>query len=321
MQSTDYPNYFHETLPPYRCGRSHPAAMLLTILMIMTGCAMAPGHSSDHTGSPVSPYQPGDIIHAQSGKIVSFETLIEDLASVKIVYVGEQHNNADHHTIQTQVIRALQERHSSLKIGMEMFDRSYQRILDEWSSGSLERQAFIEKSHWYANWKYDFGLYAGILDIISEYRIPLIALNIPFHIPAKIAVGGLDNLRPEERRYLPNKIDTANADHRAYVKSVHDQHQIPGRENFEFFYSAQCVWEDAMAEAVAGHLAGGPMIVLAGNGHIVRKFGIPDRVFSRSGASYRTIYPLIDGQQVDASYGDYIWITPKPSRFNLKKHT
>ena len=86
-------------------------------------------------------------------------------------------------------------------------------------------------------------------------------------------------------------------------------HRLKGRENFEYFYAAQCTWEDTMAETIAGNLNHRKMIVLAGNGHIVRKFGIPNRVFSRTRAPFKTLYLAPVGSTVELSYGDYIWIT------------
>jgi uncharacterized iron-regulated protein len=110
------------------------------------------------------------------------------------------------------------------------------------------------------------------------------ALNVPFYIPSRIRVGGLDSLSKTDRMHLPDIIDTTNADHRAYLEEIFNLHAFSGRDKFEFFYEAQCTWEDAMADAVAENLGSGKMVVLAGNGHIIRKFGIPNRAFARSHA-------------------------------------
>ncbi len=66
----------------------------------------------------------------------------------------------------------------------------------------------------------------------------------------------------------------------------------------------------AMAASIARNLGDRSMVVLAGNGHIVHKFGIPERAFNLTGASYRTVYLAPAGETVDLSYGDYIWVTP-----------
>ena len=65
-----------------------------------------------------------------------------------------------------------------------------------------------------------------------------------------------------------------------------------------------------MAQSIAHGIKNDKMIVLTGNGHIIRKFGIPNRVFSRIKAPFKTIYPAPSGSEVELSYADYIWVTP-----------
>jgi len=49
------------------------------------------------------------------------------------------------------------------------------------------------------------------------------------------------------------------------------------------------------------------MVVLAGNGHIQFKYGIPERAFKRNSAPYLTIYQASVGEEVDPSIADFIW--------------
>ena len=64
-----------------------------------------------------------------------------------------------------------------------------------------------------------------------------------------------------------------------------------------------------MAESMALNLEDDQMIVRAGNGHIIRKFGIPDRAFNRTGSSFRTIVLIPAGSEAELSFADYIWET------------
>ena len=264
-------------------------------------------------------FLPGTIISTKTGKPVSFEALVSELAKVQVIYIGEQHTNSHHHDIQLKVIRELFQMDPQIKIGMEMFDRTYQPILDQWSNGKMDRLQFLQKTHWYANWKFKFELYHEILDFIKERRIHLVGLNIPFHIPRKIATGGIRSLSADDTKHLPQHIDTSNAFHRAYVKEVFKNHLVRGRENFEFFYMAQCVWEEIMAESIALNLKGGRMIVLAGNGHIIKKFGVPDRAYHHTRAAFKTIYPASSGSVAERSYADYIWVTPGDKKHAVRK--
>jgi uncharacterized iron-regulated protein len=252
----------------------------------------------------------GQIISGASGAPVTFDEMLADLAQCHVVYVGEIHTDTVHHEIQLEILKGLLSRHPRVAVGMEMFDFTYQIVLDQWSAGQLTQEAFLEKTHWYANWRFDFTLYQPILDIIRQKGIPLFGLNIPFHIPPKVRIGGIDSLLGCDRQDLPPRIDTSIAAHRAYLETIFKEHAFHAQADFEFFYQAQCVWEDTMAASIARSLSDRLMMVLAGNGHIVHKFGIPERAFSLTGASYRTVYLAPAGETVELSYGDYIWVTP-----------
>lgn len=275
--------------------------------------------TSDNRRSGAPEYAPGTIIAASTGAPVSLETLTEDLAATPVVYVGETHNDPTHHAVQLTVLQRLSAAGRPLTIGMEMFDRSYQRVLDDWTAGRLDWQAFLAASHWYANWRYPDGLYKDILVFAREHAIPVAGLNIPFHIPAKISIGGTQSLTATDREWLPEEIDTTDARHRAYVQKVFDSHRIPGRENFDHFYEAQCVWEDTMAETVARYAVNDrTMVVVIGNGHIVNRYGVPDRARRRTGLPYRTVIPVTAGREFDLTEGDYFWITEPPPNTNRR---
>jgi uncharacterized iron-regulated protein len=267
-----------------------------------------------------TPLAAGSILDSTRGEIISFSQLIQRLSQVRVVYVGEQHTDPNHHEIQLRIIRALVENGENVRVGMEMFDHTYAAVLDQWSAGKLDWKGFLKKTHWYANWKYDDGLYRDILEFIRKRQLKLVGLNIPFWIPPKIATGGLDSLSAFERAQLPQTIDITQAEHRAYVKEIYDFHHFKGRDDFEDFYAAQCAWEDGMAQAVADHLDHATMVVLAGNGHIKGKYGIPDRAFQRTRAPFATVYPTAPGAPLSRTDADFIWVTPAAEKGRPRMH-
>lgn len=277
------------------------------IALILPGCATMP-ENLEISGMEKT-FPPDTIVDTASGQSISFETMMAELNKATIVYVGERHNNAAHHDIQLRILDRMHSFHPDLSVGMEMFAHTYQPVLDKWSQGAFTEAQFIEKTHWYANWKFDFALYRDLLAFMKENRIPLIGLNVPFHIPLKIAVGGIDNLLPAEKAHLPESISMSNPKHREYVKSIFQHHRHTGLTNFEYFYAAQCVWEDAMAETLTRNLNSGPFLVFAGNGHLRHHYGIPLRAHQRRSAPYRIVIPMASGNTVDPSIADYIWVT------------
>jgi len=253
------------------------------------------------------------IISARTGQPVTFEAMLEDLDGVRVIYVGETHINSHHHLIQKRLVEALHQQHPDLTVGMEMFDHRYDPVLAQWSAGQLDSEAFIEKTHWYvrrSGWGYNFELYAPIFEVVQTKGLRLVGLNVPGWIQPKISASGLANLLPDERRMLAAEIDTGNEDHRAYVEAIFNDNPHHKIKSFEYFYEAQCAWEDTMAESIARKLAAGPMVVVIGNGHIQYKYGVPNRAYDRNPVPFRTVYLASVGAEVDLDLADYIWVTP-----------
>jgi len=301
-----------ETIRPatgWFAGKWGYSGVGLLILLFLWGCAVTP-QKLKIEGKPDA-FDEGTIISFQKETAVSFQQLLKDIATSRVIYVGEIHTNQEHHKIQLKVIQALFKKFPDLAVGMEMFDHSYQAVLDQWSAGKLDQEDFLKKAHWYANWRFDFSLYKDILDFIKENHLRLVGLNIPGHIPPKIREGGIENLRDDEKKHLPQQSGLSNPSHRDYVQKVFENHRhhFRGEVEFENFYAAQSVWEDTMAEAVAENLNNDVMVVLAGNGHIQFKYGIPIRAFEWTGAAFTTIYPASAGSTVEPGIADYIWVT------------
>jgi len=292
------------------------SASLTIFIFFICGCMTTPKQLKLKDTSLAFPA--GTIINLQNRQTLSFEELIDSLKKTRVIYIGENHADQSHHQVQLKIIQALFKSYPDLAVGMEMFDQTYQPILKRWSAGELEQDVFLQKTHWYANWRHRYSLYSDILDFIKEKHIRLVGLNIPFHLPRKISIGGSDSLSPEEKKYLPQHIDTTDPDHRAYLKKIFSHHRIPGRTNFEYFYEAQCVWEDLMAEAIARHQSASPMIILVGNGHIVHKYGVPNRAHNRTQAPFKTIYLASAGAEIEPSVADFVWVTPAQTR---RKHS
>lgn len=274
--------------------------------LFLAGCVVMRPMGSGPSAAESAP--PTVILSGSTGQPVSFEAMLADLLTAAVVYVGEKHTSAAHHAVQLQLLRVLHLQSPRLAVAMEMFDRSYQSVLDLWSEGRLDEDGFLRRTHWYANWRFDYALYREILDYVRDHRLRLVALNLPFNIPPKIRVGGIEHLSPYEKGFLPVEIDTTFAAHREFAQKIFGMHDFKSGVRFEDFYLAQCVWEDVMAESVSAITGADRVVVLAGNGHIQYRYGIPERAFKRNGLAYRTVYQASPGEDVDPAIADYIFL-------------
>ena len=289
--------------------------MFLTFLSIMSACSvmrpsMPPLASIE--GKP-GHFFAGRIINTNDGKAISFDLLIDLLTTNDLIFIGEVHNNADHHLIETQILQALMMRNKRLTVAMEFFDESDQPALDRYMQGAVTEEKFLKDVNWDKKWAFDYHFYRPLMLLAKEKAQNLLAVNAPGNIVKKVAGSGLKSLNAQERNQLAKKIDLNNKDHRAYLNEIYRKHQHDILKNFEYFYEAQCAWEDTMAENLAADIKkyNEQIVVFAGNGHIVNKFGIPERTQKRAPVRMATVmlYPLTERTTIKKGIADYVWLT------------
>jgi uncharacterized iron-regulated protein len=210
--------------------------------------------------------------------------IIPQLATKRVVFVGESHDRFDHHLNQLEIIRRLHLLHSDLVIAMEYFQQPFQSYLDQYIAGALTEKELLKNTEYFDRWRFDYRLYRPILRYAKQHTIPLLALNVPREITSKVGQSGLASLTDKERQAIPEVIDESDADYRRRLKEVFDQHPGSRVRSFERFLQVQLLWDEGMAERAATYLRNHPrhrMVVLAGSGHLVYGSGIPKRLTKR----------------------------------------
>jgi len=299
---------------------------LFVISLFLNGCStkmpkMPPLASID--GIP-GHFGKGRIIDLKEGKSISFEQLIDQLQPKELIFVGEVHDNPEHHLIQVQILQALMARYGPLTVAMEFFDETRQPVLDRYMEEEVSETVFLRDVDWDKSWSFPYHFYRPIIFLSKQKGRALLGINAPHNIVRKVARSGLDSLTPEERDQVAKEINLDNQPHRDYLSEVFKKHSRHHQlKNFDYFYQAQCVWEETMAENIARYLTDnkGKMVVFAGNGHITDRFGMPERVLRRLQVSLATIvlYPLTDRTIMNEEMADYIWLTGDSSAGRFMK--
>jgi len=302
--------------------------LILVYGVLFSGCAgkVALPPWASKISMMKAPIGPEEIFRLPEGDPITFVQLFKDLDTTRVIFMGESHDQIEHHQIQLRMIHALVAEGKNVVIGMEMFERSRQPILDRWSQGLLREEEFLKEVQWDTTWGMDYELYTRILDEARSRHLKVLGLNVPRDLVRKVAENGIEGLSSEDRRRLP-EMDLTSQQHRAYIASVYKGHEKGSTEDFENFYEAQCLWDEGMAESLFEFLEssqseGKTVLVFAGSGHIVFNFGIPNRLYRREAISFKTIVLKAWTEKLDKDFtftgtssplANFLWITkPNP---------
>jgi uncharacterized iron-regulated protein len=217
------------------------------------------------------------------------QKILQELVKADVVYLGETHDSPEDHQAQLYILQTLYQQNQKIAIALEMFQRPYQNVIDRYLAGEIAEEQLVEQSEYEERWGFPWEYYAPILRFARANQLPVIALNAPTEVTRKVARSGLESLTAPERKYIPplSEIRTDNAEYRQMMQKFYAQHHQAGHGNsssFERFFTAQVLWDETMADAIAQFIKAKPdyqVVVLAGKGHIVYGYGIPSRVARR----------------------------------------
>lgn len=247
--------------------------------------------------------------------LATLDDIVAQAADRRVVFVGEMHDRYEHHMNQLEIIKGLHRQNPNLAIGMEFFQQPFQEHLDAYIAGTIDERELLLRTEYYDRWKYDFRLYAPILRFARENAIPVIALNVPRELTEKVGRLGFDGLDEADRSLIPQDIDADNPRYRARIEEVYTQHPVRDGGDFDKFLEAQLLWDEGMAERAAEYLNQNPdtrMVILAGQGHIAYRDGIPSRLERRLNTKSAVVVHSA-GTDLDADMGDYLLIAKRAS--------
>ena len=239
--------------------------------------------------------------------------VVESVANKHIVYVGEVHDRFSHHQVQLQILEGLYRKHPKIAIGMEMFQKPFQKALDDYISGAIDERVFLKRSEYFKRWDMDYNLYKPILDFAKARRIPVVALNLQRELVDKVGKTGLESLSADEKSQIPDELDFTDQEYRTRLEQIFKAHHNFPQKNFEFFHQAQILWDETMAESIDRFLRRNPdfrMVIFAGAGHLQYGSGIPKRSFRRNGREYAIV---LSDAEIQRGIANFI-VFPAPAK-------
>lgn len=241
------------------------------------------------------------IIDLYMGEPVPQDVMLDDLSTVRIVYLGEVHTIARHHELQAEILRGLSDRGLKIALGMEMFSRENQPVLDQWQTGNRSVADLIVelgRGHWT-----NLQDYEKVLTFARDRRIPIVGLNARDSLVRKVAHAGLDGLTESEKSEIPAGMEKINPLQDRLLRLRLRVHKAFEKTSLDRIVLAQALRDETMAESVSGFLNSFEgkerlMVVIAGGGHVNYGFGIPEGVQRRNPLPYRIIMATESGELV-----------------------
>lgn len=217
----------------------------------------------------------GRIWDTRAERFITSSELVEQASRAHWLLLGEVHDNPEHHSLRKAWLEALIKAGRRPALAMEQFDRDHQPELDRAAAAATTaddlRKAgqFDEKGwHWPA--------YASMVQVALDHRLPLLAANLSRSDAFRIATGSTDPVpggTPAAGLLRDHPLPEAA---RARLEAVLDEGHcgkapaniLPG------MVAAQRARDAVMAQTLLGAGSSGAVLI-AGNGHVRRDFGVP----------------------------------------------
>jgi len=258
---------------------------------------------------------PYSIVDARTGRQVDTNVFWSAVAAARVVCVGEDHPNPHHHWFQLEVMTQVASRkHDKLALGMEMFQRPYQGVLDDFAAKRIDERSLLSRSGWEERWGYDYGFYGPTIAKAIAAGATLLALNTPKELTKKVVKKGVESLTPDEKKQMPELVLDDKA-HRAWFDATmedmggaeaHGSGDKSGDKSDDKakkdmpspdrIYTAQVLWDETMADGAARWSKATPtgtLVLLAGNGHC-HDSAIVNRIKRRGVDKVISIRPVLD---------------------------
>jgi uncharacterized iron-regulated protein len=179
----------------------------------------APAMGKGGIASAALPYV---VLDGRTGRQLEEAAYWPRLARARAVCIGEEHPNPHHHWVQLHTVQKLIAalgKDEVLGLGLEMVQRPFQGVLDDYAAKRIDAAALKSRTGWEERWGYDFSFYGPTLDAAIGAGGKLLALNTSRELTKKVSRQGLESLTPDERAQVPElKLDDPR--HRAWFDAL-----------------------------------------------------------------------------------------------------
>jgi len=121
------------------------------------------------------------------------------LPQLDALLLGEVHTSRADHAWQLATLEAIRQQRPQLSLGLEMVPAARQAVLDRYSAGQINEEAFLNQVGWQEVWGHDPDLYLPLLRWARQQGVPLLALNAEPELVKRVRREGLAAIPRSER--------------------------------------------------------------------------------------------------------------------------
>lgn len=289
---------------------------LVLLSLLAASCATAPEGRPEYDGPEVV-LSDGVWDFRDGVSKLGEPEFLQTLSEYDFIVLGESHDSVEDHAMQARVYSGLIELGARPALGMEMFQRPFQPVLDAYVAGEVDEAQMLAESEYEVRWGFDPTFYSPLWQAARAAGVPVVALNVRRELTKRVSAVGVDGLSETERADLPELVFGPQA-YRNWLGQVFAAHGMSTTDaRFERFFQAQVLWDETMADsAVRAWSEQQPVVIIVGRGHVERGWGIPSRIKRRlPDARVATVVTAPAGTAASEVFGlaDFIVSTSVPS--------
>jgi uncharacterized iron-regulated protein len=290
---------------------SHRWSALLTSALVLAGCAgAAPGSSG--------PERKALVFGPEAEVEVSARLVAARARGAEVVYLGELHDSAQHHAIQTRILEALLAAGGRPAIAFEMVPEARQAALEAAVRGDAGPAEVDQQLGWSAQGWPDFAMYWPLFALARKHRLPVVATDLDPDVARRIGRNGLGAAGDDPAR-LRSALPDDLARDRAIARRLRAAHcdqisESRATRMLDGWYARNVL----IARRVSGALALAPqVVVIIGRGH-QSPGGVPEQLAALRPGTRQLVVSLFEGAADGPTepLSEIVWVTPARPRPN-----
>ncbi|WP_232516796.1 ChaN family lipoprotein [Ursidibacter maritimus] len=242
----------------------------------------------------------GKIVDLRTGQTFTPGQWVDNVVSQQHILIGEKHDNFSHHQAHYWLIEQLHQKRKQGALLLEMLRVDQQPLVDLVANNfAKNRSDLTAKLNWQSSWKWDF--YRDIVQHPLEHHYALVATNLTQGEVTQILQGAepLKGYISTEKKVKQQLADIIIHSHQCECNAS-DPH-------IQKMVEVQQFRDRRMAEKLLKSHT--PNILIAGNHHINRQYGVPKHLADLShNQKFITVLLADKNHNYTQADSDYVWI-------------